>query len=287
MSDIDALVKAAEGRIAKSGRSALARMHAENRLSRLVDATADAARARRAPPSRSRSWQWLVIGGPAVLAGALLTSAFTGTSPPASPPAPAPTAMEATPSSAHTVTVDSLPNAPEEALPSVAEPSTVVRSQPPPVVRGALSAKTTARPAELASPLPEDTAPASPSIASESAAELFERANKTRRAGDYPSAEGLYRRLLDVHPRSREAATSQVVLGRMLLSRGDTDGALMLFDRYLAEWPKAALAEQALVGRAQCLQRLKRREEERAAWRLLLDTFPGSPSRAEAVERLR
>ncbi len=287
MSDIDALVKAAEGRIAKSGRSALARMHAEKRLSRLVEATADAARSRQASPSRSRAWKWIVIGGPAVLAGALFTSVLTRTSPPAASLAPAPMAIESPSSSARTVAVDTLPNAPEEALPSVAESSTAVRPEPAPIVRVAPSAKLTAQPRMPENRLPEDTEAAPPSIVSESAAELFERANNTRRAGDYASAETLYRRLLDQYPRSREAATTQIVLGRMLLSRGEIDAALTLFDGYLAEWPRAALAEQALVGRAQCLQRQKRREEERAAWRLLLETFPGSPNRAEALERLR
>ncbi|AKU98474.1 hypothetical protein AKJ09_05138 [Labilithrix luteola] len=279
MNDIDAIVKEAEGRIARSGRSALARARAEDRVSRLVEATVASA----ARPPRTSSWRWLASGGVALLAGAALTSVFVRTPPAPSAPANTPIAMQAVPSPTPAgVDVESLPNAPPEVSSSLPAPRASAR---PHVAAVASIARS--EPSAEALPEPAPSAPENPATEIESASELFERANNSRRAGDYASAEKLYRRLLDAYPGSREAATSRIVLGRILLSRSEANAALALFDRYLADTPKGSLAEQALVGRAQCLQRLQRHDEERAAWRLLLETFPGSPNRTEALERLR
>jgi len=282
MSDIDALIKTAEGRIARSGRSALSRARAEGRLARLVDATAASA-AESAPASgTSRTPWWLASGGAAILAGAVLTSAVTRTSPAAPPvvsaPPVAPPLETALPPARAIVSVDNLPNAPEEATTPV-KPQTAS-------VRTAAVTRPPVRPA-AEDAVPEGPTLARPTSTSESASSLFERANGARRGADYVAAEDLYRRLLERYPSSREAATARIVLGRMLLSQGEPDAALALFDRYLADAPRGPLAEQALVGRAQCLSRLGRRDEERLAWRSLLETFPGSPSRTEALERLR
>jgi TolA-binding protein len=290
MSNIDALVKEAEGRIAKSGRSALGRARAEERLSRLVEATAASA----ARSTQTSSWRWIAsAGGAAVLAGAVLTAVFTRTPPPSSsssstPAQVVPIAMQEVSSPTRAgVPVERLPNAPEQPAVTLPAPRASAHTHVVAVasnVRIEPSAKAISAPASSASEIPasENAEPTT-----ESASALFERANSARRGGDYGPAEELYRRVLDSYPGSREAATSRIVLGRMLLSRSDAGAALALFDRYLAESPNGSLAEQALVGRAQCLKLLHRREDERAAWRLLLDRFPGSPNRTEALERLR
>ena len=116
------------------------------------------------------------------------------------------------------------------------------------------------------------------------AAELFSRANAARRSGS-PEAMRLYQQLLQRYPRSAEATTAQVVLGRMLLG-SRPEQALQHYRAYLAAQPSGALAQEALYGTARCLQRLGRSGEERAAWRKLLERYPKSFYAKMARERL-
>jgi TolA-binding protein len=109
-----------------------------------------------------------------------------------------------------------------------------------------------------------------------SAAELFASANMARRRGDLPRAVGLYRNLQARFPDSDEASLSFVSLGEVLSRHGDTAAALAAFDGYLAERPAGRLAQESLFGRASCLQRLGRADDERRAWDELLRRFPGS-----------
>jgi len=129
-------------------------------------------------------------------------------------------------------------------------------------------------------------APQSPAI-DLTAPELFAQANDTRRRGDAVAAARQYGALQRRFPRSPEASLSHVALGRLYLDRlVDPGRALAQFDEYLVGGRDGELGEEALVGRALALQRLGRADEERSAWRTLLDAFPRSLSADRASARL-
>lgn len=129
--------------------------------------------------------------------------------------------------------------------------------------------------------------PASTVAPPRSAGELFSRANQARRDGRVTEAVGLYRALQERYAGSGEELVSRVSLGRLLLDRlGDSRGALVQFNSYLASPGGGALREEAMVGRALSLGRLGRAGEERAAWQALLGAWPKSMHRARAQARL-
>lgn len=118
------------------------------------------------------------------------------------------------------------------------------------------------------------------------AAELFSQANEARRHGDVPTALRRYALLQRRFPHSPEAALSRVALGRLYLDRlHDPARALAQFDAYVAAG-NDELREEALVGRALALQRLGRADDERDAWRTLLQAYPSSLSADRAKGRL-
>jgi hypothetical protein len=120
-----------------------------------------------------------------------------------------------------------------------------------------------------------------------SASELFSRANQARRDGKATQAVRLYRALQERFSGTNEELVSRVTLGRLLLDRlGDSRGALVQFNSYLASPGGGVLREEAMVGRALSLGRMGRAAEERAAWQALLDTFPKSTQRKRAQARL-
>jgi TolA-binding protein len=120
-----------------------------------------------------------------------------------------------------------------------------------------------------------------------SASELFSRANQARRDGKASEAVRLYRALQERFSGTNEELVSRVTLGRLLLDRlGDSRGALVQFNSYLASPGGGVLREEAMVGRALSLGRMGRAAEERAAWQALLDTFPKSTQRKRAQARL-
>jgi TolA-binding protein len=120
-----------------------------------------------------------------------------------------------------------------------------------------------------------------------SAEQLLKSINEARRQNDTAQAMQLYRRLQRQYPGSLEEATATYSLGRHLYQSGeDTEGALSLFNRYLAESPNGTLAEEARLGRAQALQRLGRSSEERQAWLDLLSAHPRSGYAETARRRL-
>lgn len=131
-------------------------------------------------------------------------------------------------------------------------------------------------------------APSTPSGDAEiSAAELFAKANEARRANETARAVGLYRELQSKFGSSREASTSRVALGRLLLDReGKAEQARPLFEAYLASEPSGSLAEEARVGRALACMRLGDSTAERAAWRDLLEHHPSSVHADRARQRL-
>lgn len=137
-------------------------------------------------------------------------------------------------------------------------------------------------------PPPEDPpiAPA-PSVSApvETAATLFDAANRARSSGDYGRAIALHRRLESTYPTSREAHVSYATLGRMLLDRGDAAGALAAFQTYQGRGP-GPMDEAVLVGTATSLERLGRDGEARATWARLVTSFPDTPYREHAKARL-
>jgi tetratricopeptide (TPR) repeat protein len=117
------------------------------------------------------------------------------------------------------------------------------------------------------------------------AAELFSEANAARRGGDLARARRTYAQLIERHPASDEAGLARVSLGKLLLAAGDARGAEREFRRYLAAGG-GQLSEEALVGQAESLGRLKRVGDERAAWQRLLVTHPSSVYAGQAKQRL-
>jgi TolA-binding protein len=117
------------------------------------------------------------------------------------------------------------------------------------------------------------------------AAELFHAANAARREGSFARAVQLYAELRSSYPDAAESELARVSLGQLLLARGDAAGAEREFGRYLARG-RGQLVEEALLGRAQSLERLGRAREERASLTRLLSEFPHSVYAAQARARL-
>jgi hypothetical protein len=114
---------------------------------------------------------------------------------------------------------------------------------------------------------------------------MFSDANNARRSGDHATAVKLYRDLLDKHGTAPEAGPGRLALARMLLDDGDAASALPLFDRYLGDGG-GELREEAMVGRARSFEKLGRTDDERAAWKVLLASYPQSVHTAHAEARL-
>jgi TolA-binding protein len=140
---------------------------------------------------------------------------------------------------------------------------------------------------QAAESVPERAHPPPVTLEPTSSSELFSRANQARRDGKVTEAARLYRALQERHSGTSEELVSRVTLGRLLLDRlGDSRGALVQFNSYLASPGGGALREEAMVGRALALGRMGRAAEERAAWQALLDAWPKSTHRRRAQARL-
>jgi len=124
-----------------------------------------------------------------------------------------------------------------------------------------------------------------PEVQAESASSLFERANAARRRGETQAANILYTELQSRFPESAEARLSVAILARLALDRGNPGAALVGFDSYLRSG-NPSLREQAMEGRALARERLGRVEEEKRAWRDLLNAFPRSAYADHAEKRL-
>lgn len=185
--------------------------------------------------------------------------------------------------------------APDSAPPAVPE----VLPDPPPRASPALApapagspAATAPRPASRSGSGPPPTPIADSSLAppsfvaapSETAADLFRRANDARRTGDVSVARALYRDVVDRFPGSAEARLVRVSMGKLLLGAGDVRAAEAEFALYLAG--DGPLVQEALVGRAECLRRLARPDDERRVWQRLLDEFPSGVYEPQARSRL-
>jgi hypothetical protein len=177
----------------------------------------------------------------------------------------------------------------------LAPPSLVSRPAPPPQVATPKVAAETPGVDDAKAPEPSDQqgepevarSAARAAVEPASASELFSRANQARRDGRTTEAVRLYRALQERFSGTSEELVSRVTLGRLLLDRlGDSRGALVQFNSYLASPGGGVLREEAMVGRALALGRMGRAAEERAAWQALVDTFPKSTQRKRAQARL-
>lgn len=146
---------------------------------------------------------------------------------------------------------------------------------------------TTAAPLEITQTAPTSAARVSPRFVepAETAAELFASANALRTQGQAAEAERRYLSLQARYPGSTEARVSLVSLARLELGARPAR-ALSHFNAYLAQKAHTTLTEEALFGRASALARLGRADEERAAWRQLVERYPGSVYAERAKSRL-
>jgi tetratricopeptide (TPR) repeat protein len=146
-----------------------------------------------------------------------------------------------------------------------------------------LPAPTRARPArEVVKPA--EPTPEVPPLPPESAASVFELANRARVSGERARAIAGYRHLLAVWPSADEATLTHATLGRLLLDSGDPGSALVEFEAYLASG-EATLREETMAARAVAYMRLGRVADELAAWRALLGEFPDTIHAVRAQSR--
>ena len=157
---------------------------------------------------------------------------------------------------------------------SAAEPEASARAVDRPVARSAISV--------LRAPSARAEEPGARTF--DSAEALFREASASRRSGDPSLARALYLRLEHDFPASDEAHLAHVSLGNLLLTMGRPAEAERQFASYLGGRP--ALAQEALVGRAQSLAALGSSADEQRVWEGLLHDYPNSLYSAQARQRL-
>ncbi|WP_437895860.1 tetratricopeptide repeat protein [Sorangium sp. So ce124] len=262
------------------------------RGARIESAPESTARPRTAPRPMLRRGIAGSLAGVAVAATLLAALAAELFDEPAHAPPPAPSGNEALDPSGARRTVLSLPtlSVPEAPPPGAGAPT----AEPSPGA-GALSpgaGAPTAEPPPGAEPPPDTGAPTaepSPGAGEPAAASavgardraqppprpraeepatgpqaLLLRAQAQLGQGKSAEANAAYRALLAQYPGSPEARAALVSLGQIALHQGKAAEALGYFDRYLAG-AGGPLAAEARVGRVQCLRRLGRAADERAA----------------------
>lgn len=235
---------------------------------------------RRVGSRRRPAWVWGIAAAALFIATGALASVYTGVPPwklfDAAPPAP--DATEAKTADAQRVKKARPPRRDvEAALPAE---SAALAAEAAPVV-----AAREAAPAPVVAPRAAELRATEPRAVEANAAALFADANRARASGDSGGAIRLYRQLQQRFPRSSEAALSELTLATLLLHTGDARSALNSFERYLGRGSRPLDAE-ALVGRALSLRALGQRDQEVAAWRSVIDRYPGSSYARRAAERL-
>lgn len=108
-----------------------------------------------------------------------------------------------------------------------------------------------------------------------SADELLRTAQDALAAKDTTGAIRKYSTLVRRHPRSAEARTARVSLGRLQLSAGQPNKALAQFDRYL-EGSGGGLRREAELGRIDTLRKLGLADTEKRAIAAFLKAHPNT-----------
>jgi len=108
-----------------------------------------------------------------------------------------------------------------------------------------------------------------------SANDLLRLARSKRRGGDVDGALSTYEKILRRHPKSATARIAAVSVGQLRLSKGDAEGALQAFRRYL-DGGAGALSEDAAYGEIRALRKLGRTAEAKRATSDFLARYPES-----------
>lgn len=122
---------------------------------------------------------------------------------------------------------------------------------------------------------------ASPRARDAGASLLFAQAAEARRSGDSEAAIRLYERLVAEYPESVEARDARVSLGKLKLRHRSAAEALQHFQDY----PSGTLSAEALWGQAEALRQLSS-PAERATLERILREYPDSPYATVARKRL-
>lgn len=183
--------------------------------------------------------------------------------------------------------------APEVPAPAVEEavtpePAAPIAVEPAPRVEHAVHPVTAREPKAVRhdeAPVPPPPPPPLVAADPETAASVFDAANRARVSGREAEAERLYREVSTRFGAAPEGRLSHALLGRLLLDSGDARGALLELDAYLRSGEEA-LQEEALAAKAQALGRIGASGEERAAWEAVLSAYPEGVHSARARQRL-
>lgn len=109
-------------------------------------------------------------------------------------------------------------------------------------------------------PEPEsETRPVRPVVARPSAEDLIVAAQRHLAVGETQAAIGSYQLLISWYPRSVQADTARISLGRLMSTRGRPDLALQHYDQYLSSG-RQGLAEEARYGRIRAFRALGRQQ---------------------------
>jgi hypothetical protein len=117
--------------------------------------------------------------------------------------------------------------------------------------------------------------------------QLLRAAAAARAGGEFARASALYRRLEREFQGSAAAHAAQVSYARLLCTHLSEPGAgLARYDAYLRDEPAGPLAQEALRGKARCLQSVGRKAAADETWRKLLRDWPASLYAPEARKAL-
>ena len=123
-------------------------------------------------------------------------------------------------------------------------------------------------------------------VAAGAAEALFERGMSALRTGDPLGAVTTLKDFAARHPRHAHADNALHYGGVGLMAAGDLEGASRLFERVLSEYPAGDARMDAMLKLAECRAKLDRRDDARALYQKLIQTWPGTPAATQAQQRL-